>query len=48
MDNSLEYLKIFAEVAKSLFAQWEKIEDVASDFIKMIESVSLAILGKIN
>ena len=48
MDLTLEYFKIFADVAKSLFAQWEKIEDVASDFITMVEKVSLALIAKMN
>lgn len=46
--DPLEYLKLFADVAKELFKQWDSIESVASNFIKMMESVSLAILGKIN
>ena len=46
--DTLEYLKVFAEVAKELFKQWDSIESVASNFIKMMESISLAILGKVN
>ena len=46
--DPLEYLKVLAEVAKELFKQWDAVESVASNFIKMMESVSLAILGKIN
>ena len=44
----LSYLTVFADVAKELFKQWDSVETVASNFIKMMESVSLAILGKIN
>lgn len=42
----LEYFKIFADVAKSLFSQWNLIEDVANNFIDFIEKVSLEILKK--
>ena len=44
----LSYLTVFADVAKELFKQWDSVETVASNFIKMMESVSLAILGKID
>lgn len=46
--DMLDYVKLFADVAKELFKQWDSIESVASNFIKMLESVSLAILGKID
>ena len=46
--DPLEYLKVLAEVAKALFTQWDSIESVATNFIQMLEKVSLAILGKIN
>ena len=44
----LEYLKVYADVAKELFKQWDSIETVASNFIKMVESVSLALIAKMN
>ncbi len=43
----LEFFKIFADVAKDLFKQWDSIESVASNFIKFLENVSLEILKKI-
>ena len=44
----LEYVKVFADVAKELFKQWDSIETVATNFIKMVESISLALLAKMN
>ena len=44
----LAYVKVFADVAKALFSQWDSIETVATNFIKMVESISLALLAKMN
>ena len=42
----LEYLTIFADVAKALFTQWESIEGVASNFIDSLEKVLLELIKK--
>ena len=42
----LEYFKVFADVAKSFFTQWNLVEDVANNFIDFIEKVSLELLKK--
>ncbi len=42
----LEYIELFAGVAKELFKQWDAVESVAINFIKFLESVSLEILKK--
>ena len=44
----LSYLKVFEEVSIKLFEQWDQIETVATNFIKMVESVSLALIAKMN
>ena len=46
MDLTLEYLKIFADVAKALFKQWDNVETVANDFISFIQKVSLKLIEK--
>ena len=46
MDLTLEYLNIFANIAKALFKQWEKIEDVANAFIASFQKVSLELIKK--
>ena len=47
MDLTLDYLNVFADVAKAFFKQWDKIEDVAIDFINFIEKVSLELIKNI-
>ena len=46
MDLTLEYLNIFANIAKALFKQWEKFEDVANAFIASFQKVSLELIKK--
>lgn len=43
----LEYFKVFADVAKALFTQWNLVEDVANNFIDFVEKISLEILKKV-
>ena len=43
----LDYIKLFADVAKELFKQWDAVESVAINFIKFLESVSLEIFKKV-
>lgn len=42
----LKYLEIFADVAKSFFAQWNLIEDVTNNLIDFVEKISLELLKK--
>ena len=42
----LSYLNVGADVIKSLFSQWNLIEEVAIRFIAFVESISLNILNK--
>ena len=44
--NPLEYLNVVADVIKSLFSQWNLVEDVAIRFIDFVEKLSLNILHK--
>ena len=44
----LSYLKVFEEVSIKLFEQWDHIETVATNFIKMVESISLALIEKMK
>ena len=46
MDLTLEYLNVFAGVAKALFTQWDKVEDVANNLIDFIEKISLELIKK--
>ena len=46
MDNSLEIFKVFADIAKALFKQWDKIEVVAEDFIEVFQTISLKLIDK--
>ena len=48
MDNILEYFKIFADVAKALFKQWDLVESVANDFIDFFENISLELIKKVK
>ena len=42
----LKYLNLGADVIKSLFLQWDVIENVAIRFIDFIERLSTSILNK--
>ena len=42
----LSYVNVVADVIKSLFTQWNLIEDVAIRFIDFAEKLSLNILHK--
>lgn len=44
--NPLDYVNVVADIIKSLFLQWNLVEDVAVRFIDFVEKLSLNILHK--
>lgn len=48
MVDMLAYVEIIADVIKTLFHEWDNVENVATRFITFVENISLNILGRVK